>query len=87
LPFDNRSIKIKNENYEGPTKDPKVTGETHLASQTFDRAIIGGEFIGCVIARDAAGRGLSIHHCEMSDLAESNSPAGTSCTSTKMQQA
>jgi glycerol-3-phosphate dehydrogenase len=45
----------------------------------FDIAIIGGGINGCGIARDAAGRGLSVHLCEKSDLA-----SGTSSASTKL---
>ena len=48
-------------------------------SQTFDLAIIGGGINGCGIARDAAGRGLSVFLCEMGDLA-----GGTSSRSTKL---
>lgn len=45
----------------------------------FDLAIIGGGINGCGIARDAAGRGLKVHLCEMNDLA-----SGTSSWSTKL---
>ena len=45
----------------------------------FDLAIIGGGINGCGIARDAAGRGLSVCLCEQDDLA-----AGTSSRSTKL---
>ncbi len=45
----------------------------------FDLAIIGGGINGCGIARDAAGRGLSVYLCEMNDLA-----SGTSSWSTKL---
>ncbi len=45
----------------------------------FDIAIIGGGINGCGIARDAAGRGLSVYLCEKSDLA-----SGTSSSSTKL---
>jgi glycerol-3-phosphate dehydrogenase len=48
-------------------------------SGTFDLAIIGGGVNGCGIARDAAGRGLSVFLCEMGDLAQ-----GTSSASTKL---
>jgi glycerol-3-phosphate dehydrogenase len=48
-------------------------------SQVFDLAIIGGGINGCGIARDAAGRGLSVFLCEMGDLA-----GGTSSRSTKL---
>ena len=47
--------------------------------RTFDLAIIGGGINGCGIARDAAGRGLSVYLCEMNDLA-----SGTSSWSTKL---
>ncbi len=45
----------------------------------YDLAIIGGGINGCGIARDAAGRGLSVHLSEMNDLA-----SGTSSWSTKL---
>ncbi len=45
----------------------------------YDIAIIGGGVNGCGIARDAAGRGLSVFLCEMNDLA-----SGTSSWSTKL---
>lgn len=48
-------------------------------SSVFDLAIIGGGINGCGIARDAAGRGLSVFLCEQSDLA-----SGTSSASTKL---
>ena len=44
-----------------------------------DLAIVGGGINGCGIARDAAGRGLSVYLCEMDDLA-----SGTSSWSTKL---
>jgi glycerol-3-phosphate dehydrogenase len=45
----------------------------------YDLAIIGGGINGCGIARDAAGRGLSVFLCEMADLG-----SGTSSRSTKL---
>src|ERR1700690_1222060 len=45
----------------------------------FDLAIIGGGVNGCGIARDAAGRGLSVLLIEQGDLA-----SGTSSASTKL---
>ena len=45
----------------------------------YDLAIIGGGINGCGIARDAAGRGLSVFLCEQGDLAQ-----GTSSASTKL---
>jgi glycerol-3-phosphate dehydrogenase len=46
---------------------------------TFDLFVIGGGVNGCGIARDAAGRGLSVVLAEMKDLA-----SGTSSASTKL---
>jgi glycerol-3-phosphate dehydrogenase len=48
-------------------------------SRVFDVAIIGGGINGCGIARDAAGRGLSVYLCEQADFA-----SGTSSASTKL---
>ncbi len=45
----------------------------------FDIAIVGGGINGCGIARDAAGRGLSVYLCEKDDLA-----SGTSSRATKL---
>ncbi len=45
--------------------------------QVFDIAIIGGGVNGCGIARDAAGRGLSVYLCEQGDLAGATSSAST----------
>ena len=45
----------------------------------YDLAIIGGGINGCGIARDAAGRGLSVALFEQNDLA-----SGTSSASTKL---
>ncbi len=50
-----------------------------MKSPVFDIAIIGGGINGCGIARDAAGRGLSVFLCEQEDLAH-----GTSSASTKL---
>ena len=48
-----------------------------MRSAVFDIAIIGGGINGCGIARDAAGRGLSVYLCEKSDLAGATSSAST----------
>lgn len=50
-----------------------------MKTPAFDLAIIGGGINGCGIARDAAGRGLSVFLCEQQDLAN-----GTSSASTKL---
>jgi glycerol-3-phosphate dehydrogenase len=42
-----------------------------------DLAVIGGGINGCAIARDAAGRGLSVLLCEQGDLAQATSSAST----------
>ncbi len=48
-------------------------------TQLYDIAIIGGGINGCGIARDAAGRGMSVILAEMNDLG-----SGTSSWSTKL---
>lgn len=45
--------------------------------QPYDLAIIGGGINGAGIARDAAGRGLSVFLCEKNDLASATSSAST----------
>ena len=45
--------------------------------KTYDIMIIGGGVNGCGIARDAAGRGLSVGLAEMNDLASATSSAST----------
>ena len=45
--------------------------------RTLDLLIIGGGINGCGIARDAAGRGLSVMLCEMGDLASATSSWST----------
>lgn len=51
--------------------------ETDDSSETFDLFVIGGGINGCGIARDAAGRGLSVALAEMNDLASATSSAST----------
>ena len=53
--------------------------ESQAAMADFDLAIIGGGINGAGIARDAAGRGLSVLLVEQNDLA-----SGTSSKSTKL---
>jgi glycerol-3-phosphate dehydrogenase len=48
-----------------------------VVDETYDVAIIGGGINGCGIARDAAGRGLSVYLCEQADLASGTSSAAT----------
>jgi glycerol-3-phosphate dehydrogenase len=46
-----------------------------LFGRVYDLAIIGGGITGAAIARDAAGRGLSVFLCEQGDLASGASSA------------
>jgi glycerol-3-phosphate dehydrogenase len=48
-----------------------------LQGRVYDLAIIGGGINGCGIARDAAGRGLSVYLCEQDDLGGHTSSAST----------
>lgn len=48
-----------------------------MKPREYDLAIIGGGVNGCGIARDAAGRGLSVFLCEQGDLAGATSSAST----------
>lgn len=48
-----------------------------MPEKRYDLAIIGGGVNGCGIARDAAGRGLSVLLCEQGDLAGATSSAST----------
>ena len=41
----------------------------------YDVAIVGGGITGCAIARDAAGRGLSVYLCERGDIGSGSSAA------------
>ena len=47
------------------------------ASEVVDLFVIGGGINGCGIARDAAGRGLSVTLAEMNDLASATSSSST----------
>lgn len=51
--------------------------QTKPEIETFDLFVIGGGINGCGIARDAAGRGLSVALAEMNDLASATSSAST----------
>lgn len=57
-----------------------VTGMTEASpdpARPYDLAVIGGGVNGCGVARDAAGRGLSVFLCEQNDLAQATSSAST----------
>ena len=47
------------------------------APELYDIAVIGGGINGCGVAREAAGRGWSVHVCEANDLASATSSAST----------
>ena len=53
------------------------TVRQETASDIVDMFVIGGGINGCGIARDAAGRGLSVVLAEMNDLASATSSAST----------
>ena len=52
-------------------------GDDVTSKGTVDLFVIGGGINGCGIARDAAGRGLSVALAEMNDLASATSSAST----------
>jgi glycerol-3-phosphate dehydrogenase len=52
-------------------------GMDSAAADIYDLCIVGGGVNGCGIARDAAGRGLSVLLCEKDDLAQATSSAST----------
>ncbi|WP_223421924.1 glycerol-3-phosphate dehydrogenase [Tateyamaria pelophila] len=51
--------------------------DTDRNSEVYDIFVIGGGINGCGIARDAAGRGLTVALAEMNDLASATSSAST----------
>ncbi len=51
--------------------------DIHANDNTVDLFVIGGGINGCGIARDAAGRGLTVALAEMNDLASATSSAST----------
>ena len=51
--------------------------DSHVATAPVDLFVIGGGINGAGIARDAAGRGLSVTLAEMNDLASATSSAST----------
>jgi glycerol-3-phosphate dehydrogenase len=56
----------------------RMASETHdMAGRAVDLFVIGGGINGCGIARDAAGRGLSVTLAEMGDLAQATSSGST----------
>lgn len=61
-----------------PSPRPKTqTRAAHTAQKPVDLFVIGGGVNGCGIARDAAGRGLSVVLAEMNDLASATSSGST----------
>ena len=58
--------------------DRQITQDPNDFAEPFDLLVVGGGINGTAIARDAAGRGLTVLLCEKGDLGE-----GTSSRSTK----
>ncbi|MCE0506325.1 glycerol-3-phosphate dehydrogenase [Roseivivax sp. GX 12232] len=54
-----------------------MNDRTEPNQDSYDLFVIGGGINGCGIARDAAGRGLSVALAEMNDLASATSSAST----------
>ena len=50
-----------------------------MGEKSFDLLVIGGGINGCGVARDAAGRELSVLLVEKDDLAQATSSASTNC--------
>lgn len=64
----------------GPLVLPKLFGMSSSAQepgQIHDLLVVGGGVAGCGLARDAAGRGLSVYLCEKDDLGSGASSAST----------
>ena len=61
----------------GIVRSGRRAGTRGLSGVIYDIAIIGGGINGCSIARDAAGRGMSVFLCEQGDLGEATSSAST----------
>ncbi|WP_231119249.1 glycerol-3-phosphate dehydrogenase [Rhodovulum sp. MB263] len=60
-----------------PMRKAEATADQTPSEQPCDLLIVGGGINGCGIARDAAGRGLSVTLAEMGDLASATSSAST----------
>ncbi|ANB34104.1 glycerol-3-phosphate dehydrogenase [Rhodovulum sulfidophilum] len=60
-----------------PTRIAEGTAKDTAEDKPADLLIVGGGINGCGIARDAAGRGLSVTLAEMDDLASATSSAST----------
>ncbi|BAQ70042.1 aerobic glycerol-3-phosphate dehydrogenase [Rhodovulum sulfidophilum] len=60
-----------------PTRSAEGTATDTAEDKLADLLIVGGGINGCGIARDAAGRGLSVTLAEMDDLASATSSAST----------
>jgi len=58
-------------------RKPEVYSELNVTQKTYDILVIGGGINGVSIARDAAGRGLSVLLCEMGDFAGATSSASS----------
>jgi glycerol-3-phosphate dehydrogenase len=54
-----------------------MTDNAGTDAQPYDIAVIGGGVNGCGIARDAAGRGMSVLLLEQGDLASATSSSSS----------
>jgi len=54
-----------------------ILSDDAVVPDVFDLFVVGGGINGCGIARDAAGRGLTVALAEMNDLASATSSAST----------
>jgi glycerol-3-phosphate dehydrogenase len=54
-----------------------ILSDDAIVPDVFDLFVVGGGINGCGIARDAAGRGLTVALAEMNDLASATSSAST----------
>src|SRR6056297_525239 len=67
---------VSRHNWQGDAAGEKRVTESS-DTKVLDLLIVGGGINGCGIARDAAGRGLSVAVVEMNDLASATSSAST----------
>lgn len=68
---------LESQKADEPTKAAENRENLGSAARPFDLIIIGGGVNGCGIARDAAGRGLTVKLVEMQDLGGATSSAST----------
>ena len=72
-----RNVSLNNEPQFAKIRETLAVSQGAETGPLYDLMIIGGGINGCGIARDAAGRGLSVALAEMHDLASATSSAST----------